>query len=362
MTSGCYFRIITLFLTAAIVIFSGCTREEISVEWTESDYSGVYANISYSETMIGAYDPGIYRGDQIPDDIMQMGYGRLEIDFRYFGGGLDYFAPLFYYGSMNKNETDDLVEEPRFHLALEIGHYNVIPVHVEYLFYTICTHNYPQYCRDTYFPVIPGIDYTVVLDKKPEGLILQLKSGDRIHNIFPHAFFSDSAQMFFRDVTSYTNRHAGDSLQKVMMVGRGFAGIERGIHFFNGEVSEARLIKYDLTEEDPAYEMLHISNQHFENQQVVYLIRDQRFDDSHFIEIKAEHWPYHYNGGEMIPNGNSPVGIAQKIRNNQKLIYRIGKEDVGFYSIHLQTVDDQGNLLQKTQQPFEIWVYPKELY
>ena len=38
---------------------------------------------------------------------MKMEYGRIEIDFRYNGGGLTYFAPLFYYGSINKNDSDD---------------------------------------------------------------------------------------------------------------------------------------------------------------------------------------------------------------------------------------------------------------
>src|SRR4030042_6379047 len=133
------------FLIVLSTFLSGCTKDDDGIKWIESTYSGSYKNLAYTESLVGEFNPGIYTEAQIPADIMHMEYGRIEIDFRYNGGGLTYFAPLFYYGSMNKNNGDDFAEEPQFHLAVEIGHYNVIPMPVEHLFYTICTYNYPQY-------------------------------------------------------------------------------------------------------------------------------------------------------------------------------------------------------------------------
>ena len=123
-----------LWLIFFCAFLSQCTKEDNDVIWIENTYSGSYKNLTYTESLVGEYGPGIYTEDKIPADLMQMEYGRIEIDFRYNGGGLTYFAPLFYYGSINKNDSDDLVEEPQFHLAVEIGHYNVIPTPVEYLF------------------------------------------------------------------------------------------------------------------------------------------------------------------------------------------------------------------------------------
>ena len=95
------------FILLLGALLSNCTKEGEEPDWIESTYSGSYKNITYTESVAGEYGPGIYKGDQIPADIMHMEYGRIEIDFRYNGGGLTYFAPLFYYGSMNKNDDDD---------------------------------------------------------------------------------------------------------------------------------------------------------------------------------------------------------------------------------------------------------------
>ena len=337
-----------------------CTREDDDVNWIENTYSGSYKNVSYSESLVGEYGPGIYTEEKIPADLMQMQYGRIEIDFRYNGGGLTYFAPLFYYGSINKNDSDDLAEEPQFHLAVEVGHYNVIPVPVEYLFYTICTYNYPQYCRDTYFPVIQGIDYSLVIDKKPEGIILQLKEGNGIVNIFPDAFFPDSAQMFFKDVTAYTEVHKGDSLQVVMMVGKGFAGIESGLHDFNGEVSRVRIYNYTLPDEAFAYELLHVRNQHTANQHITYGIRDNRYNEDKNVVLTYEFWPYSYESGKFVQAGDRQTAELDRVRNNDSLTCNIKAEAMGFYKISLQTLDETGTILGSTKQPFEIWVYPVE--
>src|SRR5659263_648501 len=100
--------------------------------------------IAYIENLIREFTAGIYEDNAIPEDIKQLQYGRIEIDFNYNGGGLIYFMPLLYYGSMNKNNYDDDVEEPKFHMAIEIGHYNVIPFPVEYLFCLLYTSPSPR--------------------------------------------------------------------------------------------------------------------------------------------------------------------------------------------------------------------------
>jgi hypothetical protein len=349
-----------LWLIFFCAFVSQCAKEDDDVNPIESTYSGSYKNLSYTESLVGEYGPGIYTEDKIPADLMQMQYGRIEIDFCYNGGGLTYFAPLFYYGSINKNNNDDFVEEPQFHLAVEIGHYNVIPVPVENLFYTICTYNYPRYCRDTYFPVIQGIDYSLIIDKKPEGIILQLKEGNSIVNIFPNAFFPDSSQMFFKDVTAYTEVHKGDSLQKVMMVGKGFAGIERGLHDFNGQVSRVKIYNYTLSDEAVVYELLGIRNQHTANQHILYGIRDHRFNDDKYVVLKYEFWPYSYESGKFVQAGERQIAELDKVRNNEQLNCTINEEDMGFYKIGLQTLDETETILGSTEQPFEIWVYPAE--
>ncbi|HEY4787241.1 MAG TPA: hypothetical protein VIH57_14380, partial [Bacteroidales bacterium] len=272
----------------------GCNKEPESYPWTICDYSGTYKNILFSETLIKEFTSGIYEEKDIPEDVMQLEFGRIEIDFRYNGDGQNYFAPLFYYGSINKNVSDDAREEPQFHLAVEIGHYNVIPVPVEYLFYTFCTYRQPQYCRDTNWPIISGIDYTMIMDKRPEGIILQLKKENAIVNIFPHAFFPDSSQFFFKDVTAYIDKNKGDSLQKVLMIGKGFAGIEPGLHNFNGKISGVRIYKYSLSQSAPKYELKRVRNQHTENQELIYSIIDGSSDNDKYIILNYEFQPYKF--------------------------------------------------------------------
>lgn len=349
-----------IFLLCSFVFLTNCKKDTNNDNLVISNYNGSYKNIEFSESLLKEFTPGIYEENEIPEDLKQLTHGRIEIDFRYDGGGLVYFMPLFYYGSINKNNNDNAVEEPKFHLAIEIGHYNVIPTPVEYLFYTICTFNYPQYCRDTYLPITSGENYTVVIDKRPEGMILQLKQGDSIINIFPHAFFPDSIQMFFKDVTSYTDMHKGDSLKKVLMVGKGFAGIDKGIHDFNGQVSSVRIYKYIISGENPEYELQKVRNQHSENQQVNYTIKDNLNGDDKRILAKYEFWPYKFESGVLLPNGEMKTGESKKIPNNKLQTYNIVIKDIGFYKIQLQTFDTEGNILGSTVKPFEVWVYPKE--
>jgi len=352
-------RSVSIPVIFCALLFS-CKKETGDKNWIESTYTGSYKNIVFTESLIGEYGEGVYPENSIPSELKQLEYGRIEIDFRYNGGGLYYFSPLFYYGSINKNESDDSREEPQFHLAVEIGHYNVIPVPVENLFYTICTYNYPQYCRDTYYPVLEGTDYTAVIDRKPEGMRLQLKKGDSIISVFPYAFFPDSSQMFFKDVTAYTDANKGDSLQVVMMVGKGFAGIERGIHDLNGSVSGLRIYQYSLQTDAHEYELLCVRNQHTVNQKITYRINDRFRDENKLIVREYEYWPYLYESGAMVPVGAMQTKELDKIPNNKELTYIIKSADIGFYKIHLETVDENGALLGSTAQPFEIWIYPGE--
>jgi hypothetical protein len=347
-----------IFLIAGLLY--GCKKEDNPQDWQVSNYSGTYKNTEYSENLVGEFAAGIYDENSIPDDIKQLQYGRIEIDFQYNGGGLDYFMPLFYYGSINKNNNDNNAEEPKFHIAIEIGHYNVIPFPVEYLFYTISTFRQPQYCRDTFSPVISGGNYTFIVDKKPEGMILQLKRGENILNIFPHAFFPDSSQMFFKDVSSYIDRNKGDSLKKVLMVGKGFAGIDKGIHDFNGQVTSLRIIKYTITNPDSGYELKQVRNQHTENQQVNYSIHDNLFGNDKFIQLKYHFYPYKYTDGELIPGGEMQTGELSEMQNGQSASSFLKSTDIGFYLVNIYTIDKDKNILRTTTKPFEIWVYPKE--
>lgn len=350
----------TYFLLLLTGLVWSCTKEADPDTWVISDYSGTYKNIEYSEDLVGEFTAGIYEEIAIPEDIKQLQYGRIEIDFKYNGGGLIYFMPLMYYGSMNTNNHDDESEEPGFHMAIEIGHYNVIPFAVEYLFYTICTFRQPQYCRDTFSPVITGGNYTLIIDKKPEGMILQMKEGANILNIFPHAFFPDSTQLFFKDVTSYINRNKGDSLKTVLMVGKGFAGIEKGIHDFNGQVTSLRIIKYTISDQDSGYELKKIRNQHSENQQVNYSAHDNLSGNDKFIQLKYQFYPYKFEAGELIPYGKMQPGESAKFQNNQSVICYLKSSDVGFYKVDICTLDKEGIILRSSVKPFEIWVYPKE--
>ena len=339
---------------------SCCKKEDNPDNWLVSDYSGTYKNIEYNEKLIREFTAGIYDDSTIPDDIKQLQYGRIEIDFQYNGGGLAYFMPLFYYGSINKNNYDDSAEEPKFHIAIEIGHYNVIPFPVEYLFYTICTFRQPQYCRDTFSPVITGENYTFIVDKRPEGMILQLKRDKNILNIFPHAFFPDSSQMFFKDVSSYIDQNKGDSLKKVLMVGKGFAGIDKGIHDFNGQVTSLRIIKYTITNPDSGYELKQVRNQHTENQQIIYAAHDNLSGNDKFILLNYQFYPYKFVAGELIPGGDMQTGESSKMRNDQSSTCYLRSSDIGLYRVNISTIDKDNNVLRTSAKPFEIWVYPKE--
>jgi hypothetical protein len=337
-----------------------CKKDANTDNWIINDYSGTYKNIEFSESLVKEFTTGIYEENEIPEDVKQLQYGRIEIDFQYNGGGLVYFMPLFYYGSMNKINTDDDAEEPKFHIAIEIGHYNVIPFPVEYLFYTISSYRQPQYCRDTFSPVITGGNYTFIVDKKPEGMILQLRKGETIQNIFPHAFFPDSTQLFFKDITSYIDRNRGDSLKKVLMVGKGFAGIEKGIHDFNGQVTSLRIIKYSISNPDTGYELRQVRNQHTENQNVIYTAIDRLFGNDKFIKLKYQFFPYKFFAGELVPDGEMQTGETANFQNGQDRNCYLKSSDIGFYKVNINTIDAAGNILRSTAKPFEIWVYPKE--
>ena len=350
----------TYLLLLITGLLCNCNKDANSDNRIISNYSGTYKNIEYSENLIGDFTTGIYEDDAISEDIKQLKYGRIEIDFQYYGGGLIYFAPLMYYGSVNKNNYDDDIEEPKFHMAIEIGHYNVIPFPVEYLFYTICTFRQPQYCRDTFSPVISGGNYTFIIDKKPEGMILQLKSEANILNIFPHAFFPDSSQLFFKDITSFINRNQGDSLKTVLMVGKGFAGIDKGLHELNGQVTSLRIIKYTISNPDSGYELKQVRNQHSENQQVTYNAHDNLYGNDKFIILKYQFYPYKFVAGELIPNGEMQTGESVKMQNGQSAIYYLQSSDIGFYKVNICTIDKDNSILRSSTKPFEIWVYPKE--
>jgi hypothetical protein len=349
-----------IFLLFCIVFLPNCSEERDYNDWTVSNYSGSYKNIEYGENLIREFAPGIYREEDIPEDVKQLSLGRIEIDFSYDGGGLNSFMPLLYYGSINKNSNDNAVEETAFHMVVEIGHYNVIPLPVEYLFYTISTYRQPQYCRDTDWPVITGVNYTFVIDKRPEGILLQLWEGQNLINVFPHAFFPDSTKMFFQDVTSYIDRNKGDSLEEVLMIGHGFAGIDGGLHEFNGHIASLRIYKYILSGTSSGYELEGIRNQHAENQKVSYIARDNGYGNDKYIRMKYEFRPYKYESGVLIPNGDLQQGESDKTANNRSLTYFVKPGNIGFYKVQLQTVNEEGEILNSTSTPFGIWVYPKE--
>jgi hypothetical protein len=351
---------ITYFLLLLSFLVYSCRKDTSSDNWIVSTYSGTYKNTEYSENLIKEFIAGVYEENDIPVDVKQLQYGRIEIDFQYTGGGLQYFMPLMYYGSMNKNNSDDDVEEPKFHMAIEIGHYNVIPFPVEYLFYTLSTYRQPEYCRDTFVPVIPGKNYTLIIDKKPEGMILQLKNGKNILNIFPHAFFPDSSQLFFKDITSYIEKNKGDSLKKVLMIGKGFAGIEKGIHSFNGQVTNLRIYKYTISNSDSGYELKQVRNQHIENQKIVYTARDRLSGNDKFIMLKYRFYPYKIISGELAPGGEMKEGESTRNINGESATSILHASDIGYYEVDIITLDKDNKILRSSVKPFGIWVYPKE--
>lgn len=348
------------FLFLSFIVIIGCEKEKEDENWIISNYSGSYNKIEYSETLIQNFSPGIYREKDIPDDLKSLTFGRIEIDFKYNGGALSSFMPMLYFGSINKNNNDDAIEETQFHLVVEIGHYNVVPFPIESLFYTICYDRYPLYCRDTFIPIISGEDYTFILDKTPEGIILQLRNGSEIVNSFPSAYFPDSSQLFFNDVSIQIDKNKGDSLETILMVGKGFVGFAKGLHNFNGQVSGVKIYKYTLSESDTGFELLHVKNQHFEKQQINYTVKDNLHDEGDFINMKYEFWPYLYENAILKPHGNIQSYESIKMPNNQSFEYKITSENIGLYKVYLETIDDNNQILNSTSTPFEIWVYPEE--
>ncbi len=349
--------VIFIFLSALII---ACEKEKDEESWIPDNYQGSYKNIDYSETLIQNFSPGIYTENEIPADLKQLTYGRIEIDFTYNGGALTSFMPILYYGSINKNSSDNAVEETQFHLVVEIGHYNVIPFPVENLFYTICYHRYPLYCRDTFIPMISGENYTFILDKRPEGIILQLKEGEDIINTFPSAFFPDSSQLFFRDVTRQIELNRGDSLNSILMIGKGFVGFEKGLHEFNGQVSGVKIYKYTLSESLSGFEMMHIRDQHVERQQLNYSVKDNLYGEGNSIRMKYDFRPYVYTNGVLTPSGEIETSEPKILINNHSLTYQVTSQNIGLYKVYLETVNQQNQLLNSTVKPFEIWVYPDE--
>ena len=357
-----FMKNIILYLLFLSIIFTACedNNDKMQDEWNISEYSGTYLNYNYTEALIQNFTPGIYQENQIPEELKQLDYGRIEIDFNYNGGALTSFMPILYYGSINKNNNDDATEEPRFHLVVEIGHYNVVPFPIENLFYTVCYERYPVYCRDTDFPVISGEDFTFIIDKRPEGDIIQLKKDDAVVNSFPSAFFPDSAQVFFKDVTIQIEKNKGDSLETVFMVGNGFVGFEKGLHHFNGSVNEVRIYKYTLPETFSGYEFSNVNNQHLENEIVNYYIKDNNFAGEELINMKYDFIPYTFQNGVMKRVDDIQSIEINNIANNKLITSKILKANIGLYKINLETVNTQNEILHKTDKPFEIWIYPKE--
>lgn len=354
-----FLKWISIFVLFVLLVNS-CTEKCGCDEFFYYDYDGTYSNNTYSEKLIKEYLPGIYPESDIPDEIKQLQYGRIEINFRYNGGGAASFMPLFYYGSVNRNATDNAFEEPQFHMAIEIGHYNVIPTPVDNFFYTICTDRYPRYCRDSFSPVSTDKDYTFVMDKTPNGILIQLKKGNVVVNSFPHAYFPDSTQMFFRDVTRYTDKNKGDSLETTLMVGKGYAGIEPGIHQFNGNIESVKIYGYSNISSNSSYVIERLRNQHCEDERIKCKLLDKSNGNNTQVQMTYDFWPYRLENGELLPNGAKQVVIWPKQPNNSEKFWNLEKKDIGYYQLHLQTFNSQGQVINSTSKPFELWVYPKE--
>jgi hypothetical protein len=166
--------------------------------------------------------------------------------------------------------------------------------------------------------------------------------------------------MFFKDVTSYIDVNKGDTLEKVLMVGKGFTGFDKGLHEFNGEVTSLRIYKYILSGTSPEYELERVRNQHTENQQVSYIARDNFYGNDKYIIMNYEFWPYKFESGVLIPNGAMQSGESDKTANNQLLTCYLKHSNIGFYKVYLQTLNEDGSILKSSTKPFDIWVYPKE--
>jgi hypothetical protein len=143
-------------------------------------------------------------------------------------------------------------------------------------------------------------------------------------------------------------------------LGKGFAGIEKGMHEFNGEVTTLRVFKYSITNPNTGYELKQVRNQHAENQQVAYTATDNLNGNDKFIRLEYQFFPYKFVSGELVPEGSTRTGESAKIPNGQSVTGYLKSGDIGFYKVYLHTLDKDNNVLRSTSTPFGIWIYPKE--
>jgi len=160
------------------------------------------------------------------------------------------------------------------------------------------------------------------------------------------------------DITKGIEANKGDTLAKVFMVGKGFSGFDKGIHDFNGTVSNLRIYNYIIDDQPVRYELQKIRNQHTVNQEMKFAIKDNLANESQRIIIKQQFQPYKFTGNEFLPYGALQEKEFAAIANNQSQNYIIKPEDMGFYKISLRTIDESGNVISDSPKPFEIWVYP----
>ena len=106
--------------------------------------------------------------------------------------------------------------------------------------------------------------------------------------------------------------------------------------------------------------MQFVRNQLAENQQINFIARDINNNTNVFILMTYEFWPYKYESGVLLPDGTKRTGASEKKGNNQSVNYVLQSQDIGFYKINLQTIDENGLVLGSTLKPFEVWVYPKD--
>ena len=59
--------------------------------------------------------------------------------------------------------------------------------------------------------------------------------------------------------------------------------------------------------------------------------------------LKYEFWPYSYESGKFVQEGDKQIAELAKVRNNDSLSCNIEAEAMGFYKIRLQTLDETGN-------------------
>jgi hypothetical protein len=136
--------------------------------------------------------------------------------------------------------------------------------------------------------------------------------------------------------------------------------VSRGIHDFNGRVTNLRIIKYTISNPDSGYELKQIRNQHTENQQIIYAAHDNLFGNDKFIILKYQFYPSKFIAGELIPVGEVQTGESDRMQNGQSASCYLKSSDTGFYEVTISTIDKGGNILRSSVKPFEIWVYPKE--